>query len=479
VLRIESSLQPHEPVVGDPVPGSQSAPGAGAAISVRLTAGPASFRLSAVPASVATLRQQESILIVLDLIVLPSVALFHVAFASTLGAPTPAFFVAVAARCLMETGELFWVRSREGASVLPALQTYSTLSIGIRVCFAFLLSLLGGMQNSHYIVVMVIPVVAAGFRYRAAGIVAVVSVVSLLTVVHPYLYFRRERGPIEVGEYFEVATDVLIYVVVAAAVYSLVQRLRADQTRLAESLEALEEARDRLVAEEKLAAVGRLSSAIAHEIRNPVGMIVSSLSMLEDAEPGRRRELRGIAMSESRRLERLTSDFLTYARPRRVELRPTSLQGTLEYVAGLVGAKAAETKVSLSIDCPRDGTVWVDPFQVHQILLNLVTNALDAEPFGGHLRLGARADGSRGAELFVENSGPAIPPDVVPKLFEPFFTTRPTGTGLGLAIAQGIALAHGGELVLDSNEPGRVRFSLRLPPGGKDVPEKEAAWRAS
>jgi signal transduction histidine kinase len=471
--RIESSLRPSEPIVGDPVPGSPSAPEAGSTVSVRLVAGPGFFRRSAVPASVATLRQQESILIILDLIVLPSVALFHLAFASTLGSPTPAFFVAVAARCLMEGAELFWVRSRTRASDPVAMEKYSTLSIWMRVCFAFVLSVLGGMQNSHYIVVMVIPVVAAGFRYRAAGIVAVVSAVSLLTVIHPYLYFRREKGPIEVGEYFEVATDVLIYVVVAAAVYSLVQRLRSDQKRLAESLSALEEARDRLVAEEKLAAVGRLSSAIAHEIRNPVGMIVSSLAMLEDAEPGRRGQLRGVAMSESMRLERLTSDFLTYARPRRLERRSTSLRGTLEYVAGLVGAKAAETKVSLSIDCPRDGTVWVDTFQIHQILLNLVTNALDATADGGSLRLGARPDGVRGAELFVENSGPPIPADVVPKLFEPFFTTRASGTGLGLAIAQGIAHAHGGELVLEANEPGRVCFSLRLPPGERAAPEKD------
>jgi signal transduction histidine kinase len=94
---------------------------------------------------------------------------------------------------------------------------------------------------------------------------------------------------------------------------------------------------------------------------------------------------------------------------------------------------------------------------MHQAMLNLATNALDATPPGGKVLIGAVR-----VELFVENSGPAISNDVVQTLFEPFFTTKLHGTGLGLPIARRIAEAHGGELVLSRNEPGRVRFSIRL-----------------
>jgi two-component system sensor histidine kinase HydH len=209
-------------------------------------------------------------------------------------------------------------------------------------------------------------------------------------------------------------------------------------------------------------------------------MIVSSLAMIRDAEPRRREDLRDIAMAEAKRLESLTSDFLSYARPRKLDRRPTSVRETLEYVVGLVGAKAAEMTIALSIDCKPDWTVHVDPFQIHQVLLNLVTNSLDAAPKGGRILLGAGRPEDGGIELFVENTGPPLPAEIVPKLFEPFFTTKPRGTGLGLAIAQGIAHAHGADLVLKSNEPGKVRFSLRLPAdSGEALSERERTWRAS
>jgi signal transduction histidine kinase len=334
------------------------------------------------------------------------------------------------------------------------------------------------MQNSHYIGLMVIPVVASGFRYGARGIALVVLTVSALTFLYLYIYFH-DHGPGEMAEYFEAANVVLIYVVVATSIAFLVFQLRRDRARLAASLSELEETRDRLVAEEKLAAVGRLSSAIAHEIRNPVGMIVSSLALVAGGEPERRDEMCGIAMKEARRLEALTTDFLTYARPRKLDRRETGLCGTLQYVVALVSAKAAECGVELSIDCPQDRSIAVDPFQIHQVLLNFVANALESTRRGGRIVLGARAGNDRHADIFVENSGPPLPADVVSRLFEPFFTTKPAGTGLGLAIAQGIARAHGGEVLLESNAPARVRFTLRIAVDQPvEAPEKEPAWHA-
>ncbi|MFL5395903.1 MAG: ATP-binding protein, partial [Myxococcales bacterium] len=103
----------------------------------------------------------------------------------------------------------------------------------------------------------------------------------------------------------------------------------------------------------------------------------------------------------------------------------------------------------------------LDPFQVQQALLNVVRNALEATGRGGTVSLSARRE--NGFAVFaVENSGSAIPDDLVSRLGEPFFTTKPEGTGLGLAIARSIANAHGGDLTLANNAPGRVRFELRL-----------------
>ena len=188
----------------------------------------------------------------------------------------------------------------------------------------------------------------------------------------------------------------------------LVGRLRREQGRLRDSLAELERARDRLVSEEKLAAVGRFASAIAHEVRNPVAT-------------------------------------------------------TVGYVAGLAQARLSQAGLQLTVQCPEDLVAPFDPFQVHQALLNLMMNACDATPSDGLITMRARPVPGGGVALFVENSGPAIPEDVVPKLFEPFFTTKPRGSGLGLAISRAIARGHGGDLVLEVNEPGRVRLALNIP----------------
>src|SRR5208337_3210958 len=127
----------------------------------------------------------------------------------------------------------------------------------------------------------------------------------------------------------------LIYTVVGVLVWFLVNHLHQKEARLSESLVDLERAEDRLLQEERLAAVGRLSGAIAHEIRNPVAVIVSALSTARGSglTASEREEMFEIAAKESRRLERLTTDFLAYARPRSPQKAPSSLDDTLGYVA--------------------------------------------------------------------------------------------------------------------------------------------------
>jgi two-component system sensor histidine kinase AtoS len=167
-----------------------------------------------------------------------------------------------------------------------------------------------------------------------------------------------------------------------------------------------------------------------------------------------------ILAQESQRLQRLTEDFLAYARQRPPQLRQSSLAEALGLVAGLVRARAEELAVAIQVDC-QDAPVTVDPFQLQQALLNLALNGLEATPSGGTLRFSARAE-QGGAVFGVENTGPELPSSVAARLGEPFFTTKPRGTGLGLAIARTIARAHQGEVTLAKNAPGQVRFELRV-----------------
>jgi signal transduction histidine kinase len=253
-------------------------------------------------------------------------------------------------------------------------------------------------------------------------------------------------------------------------VWLLVNRLYQKEARLAESLVDLERAEERLLQEEKLAAVGRLASGIAHEIRNPVSTIVSALSTAcgNGLETPEREEMFAIAANESRRLERLTTDFLSYARPRNPQKAPSSLDDTLGYVADVCRPQGIERGVSINAHSSGGLMVEIDASYVQQALINLVMNAVEASSPEGRvdLRAGANSDGS--VRIEVENAGPSIPPASVARIFEPFFTTKARGTGLGLAIARNIARAHGGDLILSANEPGRVCFTLAFPAAKED-----------
>ena len=169
----------------------------------------------------------------------------------------------------------------------------------------------------------------------------------------------------------------------------------------------------------------------------------------------------GIAVNESRRLERLTTDFLAYARPRSPQKTSSSLDDTLGYVADSCRPRASESGVS--IQAHSSGIVAeFDANDIQQALVNLVMNAVEASLPAGAVDLRAAANGEGCVRIEVENAGPGIPPASVARIFEPFFTTKPQGTGLGLAIARNIARAHGGDLILSANEPGRVCFALTI-----------------
>ena len=271
--------------------------------------------------------------------------------------------------------------------------------------------------------------------------------------------------PLDAGEYFEAGITSLIFAVVGVLVWLLVKNLRQNEARLERNVRELEQTRERLLREEKLAAVGRLSSAIAHEIRNPVAMISSSLAtaMRGQLNVEQRAEMFDIAAKEAARLEKLTTDFLNYAKPRPPVAIASPVNDTLGYIADICRAHAGQRGVEVKVNSPDKLLAQIDPAQVQQALLNLVMNAVEACQSGQTVWLRAARNGGGTVQIDVENQGKPIPTEILPKIFEPFVTSKPTGTGLGLAIARNIARANGGDLVLAANGPERVCFSLTLP----------------
>jgi signal transduction histidine kinase len=248
-------------------------------------------------------------------------------------------------------------------------------------------------------------------------------------------------------------------------VWLLVNNLREREARFVRNREELERTRERLLSEEKLAAVGRLSRAIAHEIRNPVAMIASSLATAARAghDETERKEMFEIASREAARLERLTSDFMVYARPRPPQIDHANVADMLKYVASVARAHAANEGVAIDVNAAPDLEGDFDAGQVQQALLNLVLNAIDACHRGDSVILKAHVDGDAAIRIDVIDPAGPIPEDTVGRIFEPLFTTKQGGNGLGLAIARNIVRAHGGDIVLRVNEPKLVCFSIEIP----------------
>lgn len=423
------------------------------------------------PADFATFRRQEATLIVLNLAVLAALAVMHIAFASLLGPPPRLVLAALGARFAEQTAVLAWLQGRPQPLSPRAVLAWSRASVWIGVAFGVLVISLGTYEDSHYPILFVLPLLSAAFRFSFPAALATMVVASSLTIAQVWLS-GRSRPQMAPSEYFESVTIALIYAVVTPVVAMLVRGLRQRELELRRHADALQQTRDKLVAEEKFAAVGRLASAVAHEVRNPVAMIVSSLAAATrpTATPALRDEMFDIAGREASRLERVTTDFLAYARPRAVDARETSVASALAYVGDLLRRDAERRGVQVAVEGDEALIVSADAFQLHQALLNLGLNAVQAARPGSMVRLRSRATPSA-VRLAVENAGPAIPGEVVARLFEPFFTTRPDGTGLGLSIARNIARAHGGDVALAENTGEMVRFEISLPRshGGRAV----------
>jgi|HubBroStandDraft_5_1064220.scaffolds.fasta_scaffold72589_1 signal transduction histidine kinase len=407
-------------------------------------------------------KRQELTFIVLNLFLLASLLSIQVLFSSYFGSPPGLMVAALAGGFLANAVEFLWIRGKK--SLTPdGIVALTWATIALNMVIAFALASLSYRQDIQYFVLMVAPILQAAFRLSLRATLLAVTASASLIFFWVWNYFRI-HPPADFNEYIEAGTISLIYAVAGLLVWALVNHLRSKQTDLTQSLIELEQAKERLLVEEKLAAVGRFSSAIAHEIRNPVAMISSALSTALNRGPSSTegQEMFEIAAKEASRLERLTTDFLSYARPRSPSKERGDVSDSIGYIADICRARATELAVTIRTEGEEGLWADLDGGQLQQALLNLAMNAIEASPSGATVVLrGRRADGRIWIE--VENGYGPIPDASVGCIFEPFFTTKPAGTGLGLAIARNIVLGLGGDLVLSRNQSDVVQFAIVLP----------------
>lgn len=250
-----------------------------------------------------------------------------------------------------------------------------------------------------------------------------------------------------------------------------IAQLAAGFNGMAEQLGKLRDLEIELRRRDRLSALGQAAMVIAHEVRNPLGIIKTSTEVVRNRAKlgGSEDKMLGYVIDEVRRIETLMRDFLDFAHPKppvKTELR---MRAVIDRVAAIAAPELARQKIAIVIADESGGaSVLGDPDQLHQACLNLILNAIDAMPDGGTIHATVATQGET-VSLTIRDEGQGVPGNLREEIFNPFFTTKAKGTGLGLAKVQAIAEAHGGCAGCASESGPGAAFTIALPrwrPGG-------------
>jgi two-component system sensor histidine kinase HydH len=235
-------------------------------------------------------------------------------------------------------------------------------------------------------------------------------------------------------------------------------------------LTEIRQLRDEIARSQRLASLGSLAAGVAHEIRNPLSSIKGFATYFRDRYKDNPEDsgTAQIMIEEVDRLNRVISQLLELSRPSGLRLENMDLASIIRHVLVLTGEEAREKGLSLRADLPeKPVTALVDHDKIEQALLNIVLNALQASESGGSVTVALKREPGGRALVSVADTGKGISREDLPRIFDPYFTTKPSGTGLGLAIVHKILEAHGGEIRAASEKGQGTTMEIYIPVEGE------------
>jgi two-component system sensor histidine kinase HydH len=252
--------------------------------------------------------------------------------------------------------------------------------------------------------------------------------------------------------------EILFYFAIATLAGALVDRQMSARSMQAETQLQLERS-------QKLSTVGQIAAGVAHEIKNPLASIKGAFEIMNDettSEP-EKEEFRQIVSREIRRIDGTVTEFLEFARPRETKFEELDPAEVLRASLRQIEAQASAAGIKLIDDFEAGLRIRGDKEKIHQMMLNLLLNAVNASDKGSTIHVSLKKPNHDLAVVTVKDSGKGMSESDLERVFEPFFTTNPSGTGLGMAIVKSIVDSHNGGITLHSEERVGTEVVIRIP----------------
>jgi two-component system sensor histidine kinase HydH len=243
---------------------------------------------------------------------------------------------------------------------------------------------------------------------------------------------------------------------------------------LARNVTAIRQMKQEVARSRHLNAIGSLAAGVAHEIRNPLSSIKGFAVYFKQRLAGNAEDEQtaDIMIAETERLNRVISQLIEFARPLELKKEQTNLADLVRQTIRLVNAEAGKNAVEIDVKAGEDLPLAdIDPDKIKQVLLNIFLNALSAMPDGGRLSVEMAAQKDF-MDVMVSDTGSGIKEEDLPRIYDPYFTSKPAGTGLGLAVVQKIMDAHGGVIQMESKAGSGTKVTLRFSLSTKERMEK-------
>jgi signal transduction histidine kinase len=240
--------------------------------------------------------------------------------------------------------------------------------------------------------------------------------------------------------------------------------------------DSIQSARAELIRQERISTIGRLSSSIVHDLRNPLAAIYGGAEMLVDTELStpRMKRLAANIYRASRRIQELLQDLVNVSRGKSSAAEMCNLREVVQAACDASSAAAETQGVRISFEAGEEIEAPIERARMERVFLNLISNALEAMPEGGAVHIAGRA-AENSAFIQFEDTGPGIQPAIREKLFEPFVSAgKKNGLGLGLALSRQTVLDHGGDIWVEQGSAG-ARFVIRLPLRRSAAPQARIA----